>query len=65
MICLLCISLCSGGDLMTAATELIDKCGSKMIAITDGASGSILTTHKDVSPFVYMHVRVCSLELTH
>lgn len=50
---------------MTAATELIDKCGSKMIAITDGASGSILATHKDVSPFVYIHVRVCSLELTH
>ena len=50
---------------MTAATELIDKCGSKMIAITDGASGSILATHKDVSPFVYIHVHVCSLELTH
>ena len=65
MIHLLCNSLCSDGDLMTAATELIEKCGSKMIAITDGASGSMLATHKDVSPYVYMYVHLCSLELTH
>lgn len=41
---------------MTAAEDLMEKCGSKLVAITDGASGSILATNNDVSYHVHNSV---------
>lgn len=35
---------CSTGNLMDSALDLMNTYNSKMVAITDGSSGSIITT---------------------
>lgn len=36
------------GGLVDAAVHLMEECGSKMVAITDGAAGSIFATKNNV-----------------
>ena len=38
----------SSGSLVDAAVNLMEECNSKMVAITDGAAGSIFATKENV-----------------
>lgn len=38
----------SSGSLVDAAVNLMEECNSKMVAITDGAAGSIFATKNNV-----------------